>query len=290
MSFVSIIMPVRNHIDFVRESVQSVLNCGYENFELIICDGFSTDGTLDVLYEFARSDRRIRVFSSEDSGPADALNKGIKSSRGSVIGWLNSDDLYCFGAIDRALDVLLSIRSPVMVYGRAVNVDSIGLDVSIYPTKTPDVGFREFPAGCFICQPTVFFKRTVPVVVGDFDSRLRTAFDFDYWIRVFKLFPGRIGFVDAVQAKARVHPMSITSRMRREVSLEGLSVLFAHFGRAPAHWALTHIFEVIADRRADIGVYLAGFLCDIEPYLSKDDYEWVRGVASKAFLNGNFSQ
>jgi hypothetical protein len=108
------------------------------------------------------------------------------------------------------------------------------------------VPIEQFADGCFICQPTVFFKRSMWVLQGKLDLALKTAFDFDYWLRAFKAFPGRIGFVDDVQACSRLHDDCITLRMRRTVAIEGIKVLAKYLGYAPPHWLLTYRDELLA--------------------------------------------
>jgi hypothetical protein len=111
----------------------------------------------------------------------------------------------------------------------------------------PSTPISQFAEGCFICQPTVFARRTLWQLLGPLDEQLKAAFDFDYWLRAFAAFPGRIGFVDAVQAHSRLHAGCITVRMRRTVALEGMQVLARHFGGAPKEWLLTYANELLAD-------------------------------------------
>ena len=87
----------RNKISFLQLAINSVLNQSYKNYEHIIIDGKSTDGTLDIL---KRNDSKIDYWISEkDKGIYDAMNKGIKSCRGSIIAILNSDDIFYKNAL-----------------------------------------------------------------------------------------------------------------------------------------------------------------------------------------------
>lgn len=83
------------------------------------------------------------------------------------------------------------------------------------------------------------------VLLGKLDKGLQAAFDFDYWLRAFLAFPGRMGFVDALQASSRLHEDCITKRMRRRVALEGMQVLARHLGSAPKKWLLTYVDELL---------------------------------------------
>jgi len=242
---ISIVMPSLNQAAFIEQAIDSVLNQPYSKIELIIADGVSTDGTLNLLQKKQKQDSRLKWFSEKDSGPANAINKALSQTKGSLIGWLNSDDLYTQDAIIRAVNALQE-KNKVMVYGQGEHIDNTGKVLERYPTLTPDVPLKQFSKGCFICQPTVFFKRTVFLLLGKLDERLKTAFDFDYWFRVFSHFPDRIGFIDKVQAQSRLHEDCITHKMRRTVALEGMQVVARYLGSAPGHWLLTYKNELLS--------------------------------------------
>ena len=89
---VSVLMPCRNAGPYLRAAVQSVLSQP-ECLELLVADGGSTDGSLQVLEDLAAADSRLCIVSRSDRGPAAALNKAFSAARGTLIGWLNADDL-----------------------------------------------------------------------------------------------------------------------------------------------------------------------------------------------------
>ena len=251
---VSVVMPSFGQRRFIAEAIDSVLGQGYGDVELIVADGGSTDGTVDHLAERAAADERLRWFSEPDTGPAQALNRALARTRGTIVGWLNSDDLYAPGAVGRAVAAFAETPHWIMVYGRGRHVDATGGDIGPYPTRPPAGPLERFADGCFICQPTVFFKKVMHRLNGDLDESLRAAFDFDYWLRAFAKFPGRIGFVDAVQAMSRLHDDCITVKMRRRVAIEGATVVARHLGRAPVHWLTTYVDELLAQPAEERGI------------------------------------
>lgn len=251
---VSVVMPSMNQPEFIDEAITSVLSQDYPNVELIVADGGSRQDTIDILARRQQQDRRLRYFSRPDRGPAHALNDAMEAVRGTVIGWLNSDDLYTPGAIGRATAVLAAQPRLLMVYGHGQHVDERGKLIGIYPTLSPSTPVSKFSEGCFICQPTMFFHRSVRILLGALDEKLKAAFDFEYWLRAFCAFPDRIGFVDAVQAMSRLHDGCITMRLRRTVALEGMEVLGRHFGSAPKEWLLTYADELLAQDAQESGV------------------------------------
>ena len=222
-------MPCFNPGPYLLEAVASVL-AQPECLELVVADGGSTDGSLAVLARLEASEPRLRVCSEPDGGPADALNKAFHRARGSFIGWLNSDDLYTPGSLQRAHSALLAHPEWLMVYGEGEEFDAHTGLLQRYPTLPPDVGLDRFRSHCFICQPTVVFRRSMAVLLGAFDSQWQTAFDFDYWLRAFSAFPHRIGYIPHLQGRTRLHEATITSRQRALVALDATQLLARHFG------------------------------------------------------------
>src|SRR4051812_44790534 len=89
---ISIVTPSFNHGQFLEHTLRSVIDQNYDNLEYIVIDGGSTDGSVDII---KRNERDLAHWTSErDGGHGNALNKGFRHSRGEIMAWLNSDDLY----------------------------------------------------------------------------------------------------------------------------------------------------------------------------------------------------
>ena len=242
---VSVVMPTLNQAAFIAESVSSVMSQGVESLELVVADGGSTDGTLGILAALAAEHPgRLRWTSAPDGGPAQAVNAAVARARGAIVGWLNSDDLYTPGAVPRALQAFARQPDAVMVYGEAEHVDAQGRRIGAYPTLGPAAPLAAWADGCHLCQPSAFFRRDTFAALDGLDPSLRAAFDYEFWLRLFKAHPGRIGHVPQVQAKSRLHAGAITLRFRERVALEGMQVVHRHLGPAPVHWLLTHFAEL----------------------------------------------
>ena len=248
---VSILMPSLNQSRFLPAALNSVLHQSHRDLELIVADGGSTDGSVEILQKRAAQDPRLRWSSEPDSGPAGAVNKAAAMAQGEIIGWLNADDLYAQDAVETVLQFFAQEPEAVFAYGHARLMDGDGNKTGFYPTKGPEATVEDFTNGCFICQPTAFFRGEVWSALGGLDESLRTSFDFDCWIRMFRQFPGRIGFIDHILASSRRHAHTITAQRRNDVALEGLTVLRRHLGCTPSHWILTNLEEIMGSHPHD---------------------------------------
>src|SRR5947209_2371212 len=94
---ISVVTPTFNGIATLRETIESVLTQDYQNWEHIVIDGGSTDGTLDLLRSYAH----LQWLSEKDEGHYHAMNKGIERATGEIIAILNSDDRYRNGALSK---------------------------------------------------------------------------------------------------------------------------------------------------------------------------------------------
>ena len=284
----SVVMPSFNQAPFIEASIDSVLNQSYSKLELIVMDGGSTDGTVDILKRMATRDPRLVWISESDDGPAHAINKAMALTRGSVIGWLNSDDLYAKDAVLSALSLLEDESKPLMAYGHGVHIDAAGLHLGDYPTLKPSAGRGKLAHGCYVCQPTVFLKKVAVNLLGPLDQSLSTAFDFDWWLRAFLWFEGRIGFVDRVQAFSRLHEACITRKQRALVAVEGMWLIRKHLQWLDTRWLVSYLDELGPIGR-ELGPEHAWMELrpDLQVRFSNADVEILMNVVKCYFSNPN---
>ena len=273
---VSIVMPSFNQAQFIEEALNSILNQSWQRIEVIVQDGGSTDGTQALLSKKSNQDKRLRWVSEPDKGPSDALNKALDKVRGTYIGWLNSDDCFTQGAIERVMNAFQDHPEWILCYGQGQYIDESGKFMHLYKTlpkladpkpQVPDPSL--FQQGCFICQPTVYFKRTLITMLGKLNSDIKASFDFDYWLRAFKAFPGRIGYIAYIQASSRLHENTITYEQRQRVAVEGIKLLSAHQGKAQSHWIENYLHEQLQRGRdkQDLHLEVKELVPTLLPYL-----------------------
>ena len=209
---ISIITPSLNQARFIERTIDSVLNQDVDfPVEYIVIDGCSTDGTIEVL---RRYNGKIRVVSEPDRGMADALNKGVLMCTGEIIGWLNSDDTYLPGSLQKALSYFEHNPDCLWLYGNCHIVDDhdrkIRKWITAYKNRlSRKFSFKRLLIENFISQPAVFMRRKTLEEAGFIDQDLPTAMDYDLWLRLAKL--GQPGYIDDYLACFRVHKDSISS-------------------------------------------------------------------------------
>ncbi len=153
---ISIITPSYNQGNFIEDTIKSVIQQDYPNFEHIIIDGGSTDNTLDILKRYPH----LRWISEKDSGQSEAINKGFKLATGDIIAWLNSDDYYERNIFSLVANYFQENSQCRILYGDMTFVDYSGNAMFIL---TGDTISREKLIKCpdAIRQPSIFWKKEV---------------------------------------------------------------------------------------------------------------------------------
>lgn len=203
---VSIITPSYNQGRFIRQAIESVLAQDYPAIEYLVVDGESTDTTLEILASFGE---RIRWISEPDGGQGDAVDKGIRMTRGEIIGWLNSDDVYAPNAVSTAVAAFVERPGAPAVFGNAEFIDEAGRPIGPCTQVQAFDMDRLVNELDFIVQPATFFRRSAYRLAGGLDPDLRYCLDYDLWIRLGKTAP--LWHVPEVMAGVRVYPETKTA-------------------------------------------------------------------------------
>ena len=210
---VSIVTPSLNQGQFIEETIRSVLLQGYPNLEYIIIDGDSTDDSVEIIRKY---EPWLAYWISEaDRGQADALNKGFARAHGEIMAWLNSDDTYEPGALQRVAKEFGQDQAKMVSYGDCNFLDENG-NVK-YLVARPYLDFdsmiRYWTRTSWPPQPAVFFRRQVLEKVGPLNCDLHFALDYDLWLRIAQAY--EFHYIEHTLANFRVHGESKT-RLGRE--------------------------------------------------------------------------
>lgn len=187
-------MPSYNHASVVGEAVESVLSQSFENFEFLIEDDGSTDGTADAVKAF--SDPRIKlVLNARNEGASMVTNRLVSRSRGRYVALINSDDIWVTEKLSRQvgwldpnveLAAVFSYASFIDEKGVLINQDQLSFGrVFEQSNRSRGRWLRQFLYdGNCLCNPSMMVRREALVRAGAFDNRLRQLPDLDMWARI----------------------------------------------------------------------------------------------------------
>lgn len=213
---ISIVTITYNSESTLEETIKSVISQNYDNFEYIIIDGGSTDGTLDIVNRYAD---KIAYFVSEpDRGICDAFNKGIAASTGDIIGIINSDDLLYKDALAKVAQAYCTEVD--VIYGKGKRLYSDGRTEDYLPRE---LSFLKY--GMALVHPSTFVTKSAYMKYGIFDLRYKGCMDRELLLRmktqgaVFKYIDEYLsiyrmgGFSDS-------NYMAIVAKERDEISIK----------------------------------------------------------------------
>lgn len=215
---ISIVTPTFNGIATLRETIESVLAQDYKNWEHIVIDGGSTDGTVDLL----RSYDHLIWISEKDRGHYQAMNKGIERASGDVIAILNADDCYREGALRSVAEAFARNPKWDALFGDVVYVDGESREIFRREEACYDYDIMRFGSVCYIIHPTLFVKKATYERLGNYRyDKFLNCCDLDFILRLGQN-GSRVGHIPRLLANYRMHEHGqsadrrVSGNMRRE--------------------------------------------------------------------------
>ena len=183
---ISIVTPSFNQATFIGEALKSVRLQNYGNWEHVVIDGMSTDGTVDLLRCEAAATRQGKVLwvSERDSGQSEALNKGFRQAAGEIIGWLNSDDRYRPSCFEQVTKAFRDNPDADIIYGDYLIVDEMGDVLKIRREIEFNAFILLYHHVLYIPTTATFFRRRIFEEGNWLDERLQYAMDLEFFLRL----------------------------------------------------------------------------------------------------------
>ena len=181
---ISVIMPCYNMEAFVADSIRSVIGQSYPNWELLITDDASTDGTVDILKAFCEQDQRILIEAKErNSGIADTRNRCIQRAQGRFLAFLDADDLWHPDKLERQLRFMTD-KNIGFSYSTYDWIDENGKNMDKFINTIGDLEYKGYLCNTIIGCSTVMIDRSIigEVVV----PRFRTSEDTATWLDILR--------------------------------------------------------------------------------------------------------
>lgn len=256
MTLVSIIMPAYDAERFIGEALDSLAAQTYRDFEVLVVDDESRDGTARLVAEAAKRDPRIRLLSIPHSGVATARNSGVRAAQGSLVTFLDADDLWRPDRLERHVSLLAREPATDLIVGEVLVFEALG------PTLEPLAGsdhvqLRSVNLGAATIRPTVFDA------VGLFDETMRFSEDLDFLLRAHET-GFRLGVESEVALLYRRHQANMTNDVdgNRRYMLRALHRSLArrrerNYRRPVTEFPLQTRFEELAMSPAEVGKGIA---------------------------------
>ncbi|MCK4321003.1 glycosyltransferase [candidate division WOR-3 bacterium] len=214
---VSVIIPTYNRANMIEETIQSVLNQTFQDFEIIIVDDASTDSTENIVKGF--SDKRIKYIQHKvNKGGSAARNTGIKASTGKFIAFLDSDDWWHPKKLENQLTKMETSKlSPALVYTGLKQVNNDGkLIKEIIPIFRGNI-FQELLIENVVgTTSSVLLRKEIFNSVGLFDENLPSRQDLDLWLRIARKYT--FDYVKTPLVYIRIHKNRITEDLNMKIN------------------------------------------------------------------------
>jgi glycosyltransferase involved in cell wall biosynthesis len=209
---VSIITATFNSAATVAETMQCIADQDYPDIEHLIVDGGSTDQTLDIVRKYPHAQR---VISEKDEGIYDAMNKGITLAKGDIIGILNSDDVY---VSRRVISRVVQVFEDPAIQACYADLQYVHPVVSGRIVRTWKSGYfrlASFYWGWMPPHPTFFVRRSVYEKLGLFNTRLKSASDYEMMLRILLKYRMKAAYIPEVTVRMRAGGTSNASLRNR---------------------------------------------------------------------------
>ena len=212
---VSIVLPTYNGEKYLRESIDSILEQSYTDWELFIVDDCSTDGTMSIAKEYERGDPRITVIHNRNNMRLPtSLNIGFENARGDYLTWTSDDNRYNSVALEQMVTYLEEHDCPLVCAEMDIIDDNGNVLENHYMTQysydTNRIFFDNIVRACFL------YRREILDTVGKYNKNMFGIEDYDYWLRIFKRYR-KIGHIEEHLYYYRVHSQSLTTTKKTEI-------------------------------------------------------------------------
>ncbi len=265
---ISVILPVYNGANFLRDAIQSILTQSFYHFELIVINDGSKDHSESIIQDFLHLDHRVIYIRNEKNlGLIATLNKGISLARGEYIARMDQDDIALPKRLELQINFLSKIGRPALLGGNIVTIDKDNHIIRVpRPMHTEDyqnewVKFRKCP----MHHPTVMFSKSITQVFNPiYDPENVHAEDYSAWLKINEQFP--IYNLDDVLLYYRIHDHNISKvysfpqnqkmlsnlqelyfkKFQHRVSTDTIDALM-HLRLTQNHWGLRKFQSIIKD-------------------------------------------
>lgn len=220
---ISIVVPSLNKVDFIDKTLDSIVSQEYPNLQVIIQDGGSTDGTLEIIKNYAkRYPGFISWDSRKDKGQVDAINNGLIKAKGQILTYINADDVYKMGALRKVGEYFTKNPKALWVAGKGDMIDEKGKEISPWITSYKNflLTINYYPLLLivnYLMQPSVFLSRKAFEIYRSFIGTEIGVMEYDLWLKIGKVKMPKV--LDKTLSSFRIYKGSISTKEFKKVLL-----------------------------------------------------------------------
>jgi glycosyltransferase involved in cell wall biosynthesis len=225
---ISIVTPSFNQAEFIAEAIASVRLQSYQNYEHLIVDGMSTDGTVAIISALATGEEQTAIawISEQDSGQSEALNKGFRRAKGEIIGWLNSDDRYLANCFEHVVKAFEDNPDVDIIYGDYRFIDESGKLLRVRREIDFNAFILLYHHILYIPTTATFFRRRIFDEGNLINESFQYAMDLDFFLRLEKQ-GYRFKHIPWILADFRLQQSSKTCSFPEKQKLEHEQIVLA---------------------------------------------------------------
>ena len=224
---ISIVVPSYNKAKFIELTLKSIFTQNYDNFEVIIQDGGSTDGSLQIIKRFAKK-YPIIWESKKDKGQFDAVNKGMRKATGEILTFINADDCYKPGALLAVSKAYTKNPNSLWFAGKGIVVNEKGKEkaraVTWYKNLLLSLNSKFFLLVTnYLIQPSVFFTKEAYKKHGPFTGTSDFITEYNFWLKL-----GHVSMPTVINkniSEFRIEPNTKTKRMFKKLLFEDMKII-----------------------------------------------------------------
>jgi glycosyltransferase involved in cell wall biosynthesis len=262
---ISVVVPSFNHAHYLPSTLDSLLAQDYPNLEIILIDGGSTDGSVEIIRKYAA---HLSYWVSEpDDGQTHALIKGFARATGEVFCWLNSDDLFEPWTLREVGTWFETHPSAGAVFGDTIWIDAEGRELRPQ-REMPFVRFVWMYTFNYIPGMSTFWRREFHLAAGGLNPYFNLAMDADLFVRIADL--TKIHHVSRIWSRSRFYPSQKNSRLRADSDRENLEIRARYWnGAKPPLYGLRRgaAYALRIAWKASTGCYAWGHQRDLRRLL-----------------------
>lgn len=267
---VSVVMPVYNGEKYLKQSIESVIQQSYKDWELIIVNDCSTDRSRDIMQSYVEVDSRIRIVDNSNNLKLPmSLNAGFREARGEYLTWTSDDNLYKVNALEELVGYLENNPEIGLVYSDMDYVDALLNFIKEQRLEPEMLLYSDCIGASFM------YRREVLDKVGEYDPDMFLVEDYEYWIRISEQF--KIGHLNKNLYTYRMHGSSLTETRKKDINKQLYRLRNRHMeyliSNVTGKYKEILFLEMLMQNTDDYEFLSAKFWIKDED-ISK--YEWVR--------------